>query len=64
MKRRFSDGELELEVEHRPFGLDGRGGVRISIPASPGFQLTMSLEDAENLGEALIKCVRAAEGRW
>lgn len=59
MKQRFKG--LEIDVEYKRFALDGRGGVSISIPGFADFRLTMPLEDAETMGDALITCVRAAE---
>lgn len=60
MKQRFKG--LEIEVEYKRFALDGQGGVCVSIPGFADFRLTMPLEDAETLGDALIACVRKAEG--
>jgi hypothetical protein len=59
MRRRFKS--LEMDVEYRRFALDGKGGVSLSIPGFADFRLTMTLEDAETLGDALIACVRGAE---
>lgn len=46
-------------INYEPQGWDGRGTVRIDLPN--GAQWRMTLEDAENLGEALVQIVRQAE---
>jgi hypothetical protein len=61
VRRIFKDGEMEIYVEYRRFAFAGRGGVTLSIPSVGGLRLTMTLDDAESLGDALIGCVRAAE---
>jgi len=58
-KQRFTG--VDIEVEYKRFALDGQGGVCLSIPGVADFRLTMTLEDTETLGDALIACVRGAE---
>lgn len=59
-KQRFKG--VDIEVEFNRFALGGQGGVCLSIPGVADFRLTVPLEDAETLGDALIACVRNAEG--
>lgn len=63
MKQHFKG--IEIDVAYNRFALAGRGGVSVSvsIPDFSDFRLTIPLEDAETLGEALIACVRSAEAR-
>lgn len=58
MKRRFSS--LDIEIEHDPKGLDGKGSVAV-IVHDFGFTLRLTLQDAETLGEQLVQMVRRSE---
>ena len=51
--------ECEMTVCAELNGLRGRPCIRITLPA--GIALRLTLEDAESLGEAIIRVVRAAE---
>ena len=51
--------ECEMSVCAELNGLRGRPCIRITLPS--GITLRPTLEDAESLGEAIIRVVRAAE---
>lgn len=60
MRREFEgDGTTVIEFERG--GLKGRDCIKIEFPVSGHVSLRLPLSEAETLGEALIKCVRAAE---
>lgn len=58
-KKRFVNGG-NVTVEHEPNGMNGRDCVMIHFKEA-GIQLRFTLEDAETLGEAMVRVVRAAE---
>jgi len=58
MRKRFSD--FDILVGHEPGGLLGGGCITITMPTIQ-MTLRLVLEDAESLGEALIRMVRKAE---
>jgi hypothetical protein len=59
MRRQITGGEIEIDYE--PASMHGRPCVVICFGQLGGLKLRMALEDAENIGEALIAAVRQAE---
>lgn len=53
--------EGDTFVEHESDGLNGRDCVKVTFPVCGNIILRLPLSEAETLGEALIKCVRAIE---
>lgn len=58
MRERLSG---DIIIEHEPKGLRGCPCVVIQIEGLGNLRLRFTLEDAENIGEKLIECVRRAE---
>lgn len=60
MNRRVQGSRFEIYIAHELQGLGGQGAISMRLPLI-GIKLTVTLQDAETIGEALIACVRAAE---
>jgi hypothetical protein len=54
-------GPGDITVEHESEGVRGRPCVAVTFESLGDLKLRFCLQDAESLGEALIKIVRQAE---